>query len=188
MKELCAICKTKISKFTKNQIGDGYLCGMCNRICQNSPLVSTEDVAAAWEENHRRFQEFEEFMIVKDFGSGFIFIDNTHQYAYISNQKKTRIEPIIFRFSEIEEYRIEKVGEKTITKSKGGIRRAVVGGALFGGVGAIVGANTAKTETKTTGGTPFLYIDLDFSGVKTTVYIMNPPMRASQILDNMMNL
>lgn len=188
MKELCAVCKTKVSKFTRNLIGDGFLCGMCYRICRNSPLVSTEAVMATWKENHKRFQEFEESMIVKNFGSGYIFIDNTHQYAYVSNQKKTEIEPIIFRFSEIEEYRIEKVGEKTITKRKGGIGRAVVGGALFGGVGAIVGASTAKTETKTTGGTPFLYIDLDFNGVKTTVDIANPPINASQTLDNMMNL
>lgn len=40
----------------------------------------------------------------------------------------------------------------TKTKKKGGITRAVVGGALFGGVGAIVGAATAgsKSTAKTT--------------------------------------
>jgi len=34
------------------------------------------------------------------------------------------------------------------TKKKGGIRRAVVGGVLFGAAGAIVGATTAKSVTK----------------------------------------
>ena len=85
-------------------------------------------------------------------------------------------------------YRIEKVGEKTVTKTKGGITRAVVGGALFGVGGAIVGASTAKQETKTTGGVPMLYIDLDFQGVKTTVSISNPPLKAAQTLDSMINV
>lgn len=36
----------------------------------------------------------------------------------------------------------------TVTESKGGIGRAVIGAAVAGPVGAIVGAATAKTETR----------------------------------------
>lgn len=38
----------------------------------------------------------------------------------------------------------------TTTKTKGGITRAVVGGALAGGAGAVVGAMTAKSQSNTT--------------------------------------
>ena len=33
-----------------------------------------------------------------------------------------------------------------------------------------------------------LYIDLDFQGVKTTVSISNPPLKAAQTLDSMINV
>lgn len=39
--------------------------------------------------------------------------------------------------------------EKTVTKTKGGVTRALVGGAVAGPVGAVVGASTATTKSKT---------------------------------------
>lgn len=188
MKTLCPICGDKISMFSKTQISDGIICAPCSRICSLSPLATTESVKSAWEENHRRFKSFKETMKITNIGSGYIFIDMTQQYAYISNYKKPKLEPIIFAFSEVEEYRIENVGEKVITKTKGGIGRAVVGGVLFGGVGAVVGASTAKKETQTTGGTPILHVTLNLSGLKTSISISNPPLKAAETLDNMMNL
>ena len=94
---------------------------------------------------------------------------------------------IVFTFSELEEYRIEKVGEKTITKTKGGITRAVVGGATFGLAGAIVGASTAKQETVKKGGVPILYLDLNLNGLKTTLSISNPPFKATEFLNNIID-
>lgn len=188
MKERCPICSDKIPKFLHAQIGDGSICVPCARICNRSTLATAEAVKAAWEENHQRFKNFKESVVITDLMAGFIFVDMEHKWAYISNQKKQKQEPVVFSFSEIEEYRIEKVGEKTVTKTKGGVTRAVVGGALFGVAGAVVGASTAKQETKTTGGVSMLYIDLDFQGVKTTVSISNPPMKAAQTLDSMIDV
>ena len=127
-------------------------------------------------------------MQLTNIGSGYLFVDMPQQYAYLSNHKKPKLEPVVFSFSEIEEYRIEVSGQETITKTKGGLGRAVVGGALFGGVGAVVGASTAKTETKTTGGMPFLYITLNLGDLRTTINIGNPPLKVEGALDNMMNL
>lgn len=190
-KNLCAICGTKVSKSLQNQIGDGMICLNCGRICKKSLMETVQTISSAWEENHRRYSVFNQSMVITDFMGGYIYIDNAHQYAYISSHKKPKQEPIIFSFSEIEGYKIEKIGEKTIskTKNKGGIGRAVVGGALFGPAGAVVGAATSKTqtETKTVGGVPFLSIDLNLNGIKTDVFIENPPLQASQILDSMMN-
>ena len=46
------------------------------------------------------------------------------------------------------ENRVQKA--KTTTKKKGSFTRAVVGGALFGGVGALVGASSAGSKSNTT--------------------------------------
>lgn len=185
-KEKCAICGEKLSG-TSIQINGGAVCPVCNRLSTGSPLCTAEQLKEAWEENHHRFQSFNTGITVSDFGSGFLFIDTEQKMFYLSNTKKPKLEPVVFKFSEIDEFRIEQVGQKTITKTKGGVGRAVVGGALFGVTGAVVGASTAKQETKQVGGIPILYVDLNINGLKTTVSIARPPLKASDYLENAMD-
>lgn len=161
-KERCAICGEKLS-FTAIQINGGSICPACNRLSTGSPLASVGQV------------------------KHFLFIDPEQKMFYLSNSKKIKLEPVVFKFSEINAFKIEQVGQKTITKTKGGIGRAVVGGALFGTAGAIVGATTAKQETKEVGGVPILYVDLSINGMNTTVSISNPPLKAADYLENAMN-
>ena len=185
-KNVCDCCGLKLH-VKPIQISDGGICGLCNTICTNSPMTTVAKVKAAWNENNIRLQTFTPNMTVTNLGCGYIFIDTEHEMACISNQKKLAPNSIVFNFSELEEYRIEKVGEKTITKTKGGITRAVVGGATFGLAGAIVGASTAKQETVKKGGVPVLYIDLNLNGLKTTLSISNPPFKATEFLNNIIN-
>lgn len=185
-KNVCDCCSLKLH-VNPIQISDGGICMLCNTICTRSPMTTVGKVKAAWDENRARLQTFKPNMTVNDFGSGFIFIDTANKMACISNAKKFDQYSIVFKFSELEEYRIEKVGEKTVTKTKGGITRAVVGGAAFGLAGAIVGASTAKQETTKKGGVAILYLDLDLNDVKTTVSIQRPPMKASEFLDNILD-
>lgn len=183
---MCDCCGLKLH-VKPIQISDGGICGLCNTICTNSPMTTVAKVKAAWNENNIRLQTFTPNMTVTNLGCGYIFIDTEHEMACISNQKKLAPNSIVFNFSELEEYRIEKVGEKTITKTKGGITRAVVGGATFGLAGAIVGASTAKQETVKKGGVPILYLDLNLGEVKTTVSISNPPFKATEFLNNIID-
>lgn len=185
-KNVCDCCGLKLH-VKPIQISDGGICGLCNTICTNSPMTTVAKVKAAWDENNVRLQTFTPNMTVTNLGCGYIFIDTEHKMACISNQKKLAPNSIVFNFSELEEYRIEKVGEKTITKTKGGITRAVVGGATFGLAGAIVGASTAKQETVKKGGVPVLYIDLNLNGLKTTLSISNPPFKATEFLNNILD-
>lgn len=185
-KNVCDCCGLKLH-VKPIQISDGGICGLCNTICTNSPMTTVAKVKAAWDENNVRLQTFTPNMTVTNLGCGYIFIDTEHKMACISNQKKLAPNSIVFNFSELEEYRIEKVGEKTITKTKGGITRAVVGEATFGLAGAIVGASTAKQETVKKGGVPVLYIDLNLNGLKTTLSISNPPFKATEFLNNILD-
>ena len=101
-----------------------------------------------------------------------VFIDATHQYFYISSAKikntlsETR-QPVVVRFDEVMAYSSQIVGQKTVTKKKGSLGRAVVGGALFGVAGAVIGAGTAKQETKSTGGISTIRIDACVNGLNT---------------------
>lgn len=59
----------------------------------------------------------------------------------------------LIHYEDIQSYRI--VGDvvqqsHTTTKRTGGISRAIIGGAIAGGVGAIVGASTARAKSNTT--------------------------------------
>lgn len=69
------------------------------------------------------------------------------------NNKKWWVEhdggsPIFHDYNEILDFELVVDGEKF--KSKGGVSRAIAGGILFGGVGAIVGASTAKRQSTIT--------------------------------------
>ena len=185
-KNVCDCCGQKLH-MKPIQISNGKICGLCNNICTRSPMTTIEKIKAAWDENSIRQQTFNPKITLNDFGSGYIFIDTEHKMACITNQKKWGPRSIVFAFSELEEYRIEKVGEKTITKTKGGITRAVVGNATFGLAGAIVGSSTAKKETVKTGGVSVLYIDLNLNGLKTTLSITHPPLRTTEYLDNIID-
>ena len=50
-----------------------------------------------------------------------------------------------------------------------------------------MGASTAKQETMKKGGVAVLYLDLDLGGVKTTVSIQRPPLKAPEFLDNIID-
>lgn len=51
--------------------------------------------------------------------------------------------PKIYKYSDIVDYELLEDGESI---TKGGLGRAVVGGALFGGVGAVVGGVTGHKK------------------------------------------
>lgn len=55
---------------------------------------------------------------------------------------------VIYSFDEVAGYESDTPDDLTVTETKGGIGRAVIGAAVAGPVGAIVGAATAKTETR----------------------------------------
>jgi len=188
-KEKCDICGEKLHGSLFTQLTDGKICPMCARICNNSGFVSINEIKQAWNENNHRISQFKESRVVSSMLCGSIFIDFEHQWAYVSGSKKQKVKPIIFHFSEIEQYSIQQFGAKTITKTKtkGGIGRAIVGGAIAGPVGAIVGATTAnsESETKTVGGTPILELELNLNGVKTRITLANPPFEAEKVLTSM---
>ena len=189
--KFCDCCGKKIKFSYATMIADGYICSSCGAFVTNPPTTAVRQVQAVVINNKSRFKMFNTTLKIKDFGSNYIFVDTEQQYCFVSYYENVHSPlastPVVFKFSEIEGFGFEVEGEKTIIKTKNGITRGVVGGALFGEAGAIVGAGTAQQEIQKTGGTRVLYIDLNISGLKTTVSLYNPPHQAKNFLINAMD-
>jgi hypothetical protein len=87
-------------------------------------------------------KEIEDFVSTSEVSGYIKFNDNTKQ-ALIS----PKFNPRIVNYSDILDFELIEDGETVVTK--GGLGKAVVGGVLFGRVGAIVGSNTSKRKSKT---------------------------------------
>lgn len=129
-KNVCDCCGLKLH-VKPIQISDGGICMLCNTICTRSPMTTIDKVKAAWDENKARLQTFSPNMTVNDFGSGSIFIDTENKMACITNAKKFDQYSIVFKFSELEEYKIEKVGEKPSPRPKAGLQGPWLAGPLL---------------------------------------------------------
>lgn len=189
----CVICGDKMSTLVTHTLTDGTICGACSRIGANTVTGSVDNFKRAWAENHRRFIEFNASMEISIFASAHLFVDQAHRWFYLYKKAKVPAklninqEPIVVAFDEVEDYTLEIVGQKTITKKKHGLGRAVVGGAILGGVGAVVGAATAKEESKTTGGIDLLTLNVNLHGLRTKIIAASPPPQCSDFLDELLN-
>ncbi len=166
-KELCTICSQNES--AKN-LSDGFICKECMKNCSpfiNSFLldwkaVSTEKVTTAIKAKEDNLERTNIFNKTQNAGT-YLEVDSVNQFWKVSS-----LSNVIFRYNEILDFELLENG-KTVTK--GGLGSAVVGGVLFGGVGAIVGSVAGKkhqqeiTEYKikiTTNNTFFPSVYIDF--------------------------
>lgn len=189
----CSICERKISGVVTHTVSDGAICGACGRVGIHSVMASVEDFKKAWAKNHRRFIEFNPTMEISTFGSAHLFVDENHQWFYFYPKAKVPAkldinqEPIVVAFDEVDDYTLEIVGQKTVTKKKHSLARTAIGGALLGGVGAVVGAVTAKEEVKTKGGIDLLTLNVNIQGLRTKITVAAPPPQCSAFLDERLN-
>ena len=136
-KETCSICEKEL---TRKKISDGLICSSCIELCGNNlnsgnlSNTSISEVKEAIEKNKKdeiAIKNFKKTTKVSDL----IFFDDEQKKFLIPKTLLTKAR--IYDYSEILSYEIQEDGE-TITKS--GLGRAIVGGVLLGGVGAIVGS------------------------------------------------
>lgn len=130
----CSICGTSVSIFKRNELKDGRVCNSCTQKIFGVKALSfgfTKTVA--------------EIKKAKDIG----FQSTLKVYKGIDideNQRKIRFDGGIFDFEDIISVDVY-TDERAVYKKKG-VGRALVGGVMFGGAGAIVGAVTGKSKQK----------------------------------------
>ena len=138
-KKICINCGKELGAFTgKVNISDGTICTNCLNTAgigqlENPATYSTNDVKAVIA---TRTPLIQTFAPTKKIGS-YLQIDDAHKAFKAGNS--------VFEFSNLLNFELLE-DDETITK--GGLGRAVAGGFLFGGVGAIVGGVTGGKKSK----------------------------------------
>lgn len=188
MAAVCDVCGAKIGIGSKIKVLNGVVCGHCGCFVSTPATATLEALSECRRRNEERLALFTK---TEKMGGGLfqtVTLDQTHQWFFFGKEKDLPYKPRIYAFDEVERYEVERVGQKTVTKSKGGIGRAVAGGILAGPVGAVVGAATAKQETTTTGGVAVFRVFLRTPAGEKMMSFTNPPAGLPAFLDSCMAL
>lgn len=182
-KRFCANCGRKLGAFNKTKIaGDMHICECCLEQCSDIifPQIRYKSIADV-KNDIARMQQYPEFAPTHQFGD-LLFDGNNKLW-------KAPCYPV-FRFQDINDFEVmEERDTQSIsythqkTKTKGGLGRALVGGALFGPAGAIVGGATGKRFV-TIGNTHTSHIEYFTKlGVRIMVNDMSVPSISVDFLD-----
>lgn len=152
-KESCIICGGKTNALTKAKTTSGSVCSSCLSLCSpgfvknisNKNIDNIKEHIAYVKDNQLLYNSFS----ATDSVGKLFYVDKVNEYFYIPVPAATLYNkiPIVYSFKNLVDYELVVDGE---TYSKGGasIGRALVGGALFGGTGAIIGGSTGKRKQK----------------------------------------
>lgn len=151
--KICPICNKKLT-FLKQTLKDGV------KVCSNHVVIeaglllketieqsTVEDIKERIElvkaANEESQKEVENFVKEKQIGNFVAFDEGKQKWALLSSFKG-KVQQI-YNYSDIIDFELLEDGNSV---ASGGLGRALVGGALFGGAGAIVGGVTGKKKTK----------------------------------------
>lgn len=151
-KQQCVVCGKELGLIKFRIAKDIYLCSDCNLKAGSNvkyidintvDIDDLKDKVKQWDEREtENAKRLAQFQPTKKIGTFFAIDENKKQFS-ISNGAFSLNR--IYNFSDVQSFELLEDGE---TISKGGLGRAVVGGALFGGVGAVVGGVTGGKKTK----------------------------------------
>lgn len=137
----CAKCGVKVEQNFK-KIGNVIYCRDC--YTKIKLQKKEEKVLLKKEEKEIRIKEYN---LAKEKAQNFVSTSNVDKYIYFNDDIEEIyipnfwIGPSFIKYSEILDFELLEDGT---TVSSGGVGRAVAGGVLFGGAGAVVGAVTGK--------------------------------------------
>src|SRR5690625_7856669 len=113
----------------------------------NNPIkkMTVDDINNAIKAQDNNLNELDEFKPTKKIGRWIEFDDNKQQWLIPSPILGKINKSTVYNYNDIIGFELLEDGESL---SKGGLGRALAGGALFGGVGAVVGGITGKRKNK----------------------------------------
>ena len=149
-KEYCPFCGKGIG-FLKCRTKDGYaVCSACfssleiekSLFCQQS----LDTIAGLRKERQENRDTFRKFTVTTEVKAGIYIMrmDSYKKLWYVARKAKLE-NPVIFRFDELCKFELLQDGDSVCG---GGIGLSLVGGALFGGAGAVAGAVVGGKKTK----------------------------------------
>lgn len=153
MANTCPVCGGKLGLLNREKSADGLICAGCSsfffsKLGFRAAKQATDVLVAYWATLESRRRTFKETDSIFDRDALFVSIDKVNRLFYFGHRSGDKGPRMIYSFDEVAGYESDAPDDLTVTETKGGIGRAVVGAAVAGPVGAIVGAATAKTETR----------------------------------------
>ena len=152
MANTCPVCGGKLGLLNREKSADGLICAGCSsfffsKLGFRAAKQATDVLVAYWATLESRRRTFKETDSIFDRDALFVSIDKVNRLFYFGHRSGDKGPRMIYSFDEVAGYESDAPDDLTVTETKGGIGRAVIGAAVAGPVGAIVGAATAKTET-----------------------------------------
>ncbi|WP_453992181.1 SHOCT domain-containing protein [Bacillus nitroreducens] len=150
LKATCAVCEKEIG-LNRTRIADKkWICPKCFKeagftLTTDTRTLTVDNVHAAIQATIENQKELGVFTPTKKIGSLVEFDDNQKKWLVLSPVLGKRDKSIVYNYSDIIDFELLEDDESI---ASGGLGRALVGGALFGGAGAIVGGVTGKKKTK----------------------------------------
>lgn len=182
-KETCSICN---EEQTKIKISNGYICSNCLRKSALFPITkplktyTIENIHKLISANIKNREYIESFNTTKKIGTYIEFDDNNKKWLIPDGFNGKKKNPKVYDYTDILEFELLEDGDSI---TKGGLSRAITGGVLLGGVGAVVGGVTGKKKTKSVVNSlkikitlndinnPTIYIPIINSKIKTSSFI-----------------
>lgn len=152
MANACPVCGSKLGLLNREKSADGLICAGCSNFFYSklgfrAAKQPTDALAAYWVTMEQRRAAFKETDSIYDGDSLFVSIDKSNRLFFFGHRSGDKGPRVIYSFDEVAGYESD-ADDVMVTQSVGGIGRAVVGAAVAGPVGSIVGASTAKSETR----------------------------------------
>lgn len=153
LKAVCSVCNQEVG-LNRTRIADKHwVCPSCFKEAGLKALslpkpvnqITVDDIHSYIAKQKENAVELESFVPTKKIGSAVEFDDNQKKWLILSEILGSRKKSTVYNYSDILDFELLEDGESI---SSGGLGRALVGGALFGGAGAIVGGVTGKKKTK----------------------------------------
>ncbi|NFA59457.1 SHOCT domain-containing protein [Clostridium sporogenes] len=199
-KEKCCICGNEEGK---KKISSGFICKQCLHLCSINFQVkinkntTKEAILIEIEKNKNNKKLVADFTTTKKIGPYIEFDEQKGLWLIPDGFGGKKVNPRIHAFGDIVEYELLQDGDSI---TKGGLGRAVAGGVLLGGVGAVVGGVTGKKKTKSVinnlrikitvndTSNPSVYIDLIKTPTKANSFIYKTAYSSAQEILSMLSI
>lgn len=150
LKATCAVCNNEVGLNRFQIANKEWVCPECFKkagLKLTSPVgkMTPEDIKEAIQQQEINKDELIAFNPTKKIGPYIEFDDENMKWLIPDGFLGKKKNPKIYCYSDIVDFELLEDGESI---SKGGLGRAVVGGVLLGGVGAVVGGVTGGKKTK----------------------------------------
>ncbi len=154
LKAECAVCGNEASLNRYQIANKQWMCSSCMKkigfikIGQaGKPItkMTPDDIRDLINGKINNENELDSFKATKKIGKYIEFDDKQEKWLVLSAILGRRNNSKVYNYSDIVDFELLEDGESV---ASGGLGRALVGGALFGGAGAVVGAVTGKKKAK----------------------------------------